>query len=175
VDIVLDVGAGDGWLAAELEDRNLARRAFPAEVSLRRRVVRKPVLYDGARLPIADRGVELVLAVDVLHHLERPEAGLRELLRCARRFVLLKDHTFRTAPERWTLWLLDVLGNLRFGVHSPGNYQRELSWISEAEAQGFVVRKLVHPAPVQVGLIGRLTNHLQFVALLERQGERSDR
>jgi SAM-dependent methyltransferase len=103
------------------------------------------VHYDGARLPFADRSFDLVYAIDVLHHAASPRALVRELARCARKHLLLKDHTYRSIAGRWTLRLLDEVGNRRFGIVSPGLYQRGWEWLPWLEAEGFRQKALVHP------------------------------
>jgi hypothetical protein len=106
--------------------------------------------------------------VDVLHHCADPGASLAELLRVARGWLLLKDHTHRGPGQRLTLALLDEIGNRRFGVPSLYRYQRGWEWLPAIERAGFALERMVHPAPCHTGLLGRATNRLQFVALWRR-------
>ena len=163
-----DIGAGEGWYARALMDDGVIARCTPVEVTRRALTIVEPVLYDGARLPFPDRSVELVYAVDVVHHACDPFALLDEMARVASRWIVLKDHTYQTALGRFTLAVLDELGNRRFGIPSPGRYQRAWSWLPRLEASGFVVRTLMHPAPCHPHILGALTNRLQFVAAFER-------
>jgi SAM-dependent methyltransferase len=165
----LDVGSGEGWFAARLREHGLVRSAVAVEVQRRPRVEIEPLLYDGFRLPFSDQSFDLVYAIDVLHHAETPEACLRELLRCSRRYVLLKDHTYRQPADWLTLCLLDELGNRRFGVRSHYRYQHRWSWLPVLENAGFSRVHLDYPALCHKGLLGRATNHLQFVGLWQRR------
>jgi SAM-dependent methyltransferase len=163
----VDVGAGDGWLARTLIDEGLIGRCTPVDVARREGVVVEPVLYDGQRLPFTDASVGLAYAVDAAHHAADPEQFIGELARISRRWVLLKDHTYRTPLGRLALKVLDEVGNCRFGVGSPGNYQRGFEWFAGLHSRGYALRLLIHPAKCHRGTLGLATNHLQFVALFE--------
>lgn len=164
----VDVGAGEGWYARSLMDDGVIGRCTPVEITRRALTLVEPVLYDGTRLPFDDRSVDLVYAIDVAHHAGDPVALLDDMARVARRWIVLKDHTFRTALGRATLAMLDELGNRRFGIPSPGRYQRGWEWLPPLAAAGFRPVQMVHPARCQTGMLGVLTNPLQFVAAFER-------
>jgi SAM-dependent methyltransferase len=170
VDRALDFGAGDGWFAHELERSGLIRRVVGAEV-LRRRGRRfvEPILYDGRRLPFADRSFDLVYAVDVLHHTPDPPAALREALRCCRSHFVLKDHTHTSRLGRWTLALLDEVGNRRFGVPSLYRYQRDWEWLPVIEDAGFALEELHHPVVCERRpVLSWFVNEFQFVGRWRR-------
>jgi SAM-dependent methyltransferase len=164
----LDFGAGDGWFARRMQADGIADEIVAVDVMARRDAAFDVRLYDGARLPFPDRSFDLAYAVDVLHHCDDPRERLLDLLRCADRYLLLKDHTHSGAAGRLTLALLDELGNRRFGVRSVYRYQRRWEWLPAIEAAGFQLDALVHPAPCQGSALGWLTNRLQFVGLWRR-------
>ncbi|MFZ5478035.1 MAG: class I SAM-dependent methyltransferase [Myxococcota bacterium] len=164
----LDFGAGEGWYARRLLDAGILRACVAVDVVRRPTVYVEPLIYGGRRVPLDDRSVELAFAIDVLHHCPDPRAGLAELARVSGRWVLVKDHTCRTAAGRAALRVLDELGNRRFAIGSPGHYQRRWAWDGVLEASGFALRARVHPAPVGGGWIGRATDRLQYVSLWER-------
>lgn len=173
VERALDFGCGDGWFARELGRSGLARRVVAVEVlRRRRRRLVEPVLYDGRRLPFADRSFDLVYAVDVLHHTPDPPAALRELLRCCRSHFVLKDHTHRSRLGRWTLALLDEVGNRRFGVSSLYNYQRDWEWLPVIEDAGLTLAELRHPVVVERRpVLSWFVNEFQFVGRWRRRPE----
>jgi SAM-dependent methyltransferase len=154
----LDFGGGDGWLAWSLKQAGLATQVTAVDVQSRPHIFTEVTLYDGQRLPFPDRLFDLVSSVDVLHHCPDPRASLTDLLRCARRFFLLKDHTYRGLTGKLALCLLDEVGNRRFGIPSPYHYQRNWEWSAWIEEAGFVRRQLVHPARCHVGPLGWATN-----------------
>ena len=138
----LDFGSGDGWFAQQLRQSGLVGELTPVDVKLRENTVVAPRLYDGATLPFPGRHFDLVYSVDVLHHCPDPAASLLELVRCSRRFVLLKDHTWRTRWGKWGLAILDELGNRQFGIPCLYRYQHRWDWFPIIENEGF---RLVHP------------------------------
>src|SRR5688572_23085810 len=93
---VLDFGAGDGWIANELASRGVGAQIECVDVVRRPDSFSDVQVYDGERLPFEDHSFDLVYSVDVLHHCPDPAASLRDVLRCSRRYALLKDHTWRT-------------------------------------------------------------------------------
>lgn len=116
---VLDVGAGAGdivrYLATHLSRQN--RRVVP--IALERhpeaaRVCREggtsAVLADGSALPIATGGVDIVIASQLLHHVDR--AGgvrlVREFSRVARIGVVVADIR-RALPAEVGIWLASWL------------------------------------------------------------------
>ncbi|HXG11408.1 MAG TPA: class I SAM-dependent methyltransferase [Gemmataceae bacterium] len=164
----LDFGAGDGWFASSFVREGIAHEVVAIDVQVRPRTFTEVILYDGQRLPFADRSFDLVSSVDVLHHCPDPQASLREALRCAARFFLLKDHTYRSLAGRLTLCALDEIGNRRFGIPSLYRYQKRWDWFPVIEEAGFTLCRLIHPAPCHVGPLGWATNSLQFIGLWER-------
>jgi SAM-dependent methyltransferase len=165
----LDFGCGDGWFAREMKHAGVASTIVGVDVKIWPGLIRPPVLFDGERLPFSDQAFDLTYAIDVLHHCPEPERALREVLRCTGRYFLIKDHSYRSMLGWCTLTLFDEIGNRRFGVPSVYHYQREWSWNRHLEAGGFALEQLVHPAPCHSGLLGRWTNHLQFIALWRRE------
>ena len=163
----IDVGAGDGWAAKTLMQEGLVGHCQPLDVVRRHAVDIEPTLYDGWTLPLGDRSVSLAYAIDAAHHASDPIRFVRELARVSKRWVLLKDHTYRAPGGRLALRILDEIGNRRFSIGSPGNYQNGFRWFEALRADGFVLRNLVHPARCHTGLLGAATNRLQFIGLFE--------
>ncbi len=167
-DRALDFGAGDGWFARRMVERGKVRELQAVDVKERPNALYPMMIYGGGALPFSDRKFTFTYSIDVLHHCPDPAAQLREVLRCTGRYFLLKDHTYRSVMGRAQLCVLDELGNRRFGVPSLYQYQRGWAWDPVFSECGFTRRQLVHPAGCHGGILGALTNHLQFVALWER-------
>ena len=165
----LDFGSGDGWFASTLRGQRLVSEVVAVDVHRRRRPIVEPIIYQGERLPFADRAFDLVYAFDVLHHCSDPAASLRDLSRCAARYLLLKDHRYRSSLDWALLCALDEIGNRRFGVRSLYHYQREWEWFPVIEREGFEVKQLIHPAVCESRPpLSWFVNRLHFVALWQR-------
>jgi SAM-dependent methyltransferase len=112
---LLDVGAGSGDIAQHLVRHARSRGVTLAPVALERhpvaaRTCRRAglpaVLCDAGRLPCPDRGADVVLASQILHHLERSAAItlVRELDRIARLGVIIADLR-RAGAAALGIWL----------------------------------------------------------------------
>ena len=125
---VLDIGSGDGGLAAAIIARKPTLQ-FKGLDTLIRKDTRIPVkAFDGQTIPSHDNTTDYVLFSDVLHHTEDPMILLHEAVRVARRGVMIKDHLVRGFLAQPTLRFMDEVGNRRFGVKLPHNYWRPEQW-----------------------------------------------
>lgn len=127
---VLDVGCGDGSIAAEVLDRRPDVTITGVDVFVRANTKIPVQRFDGASLPFADRSFDAVFLIDVLHHTDDPAVLLGEASRVARRTILIKDHLADGALAHPTLRLMDWVGNARHGVRLPYNYLTEREWRS---------------------------------------------
>lgn len=165
----LDFGCGDGWFAHTIRDRCLAGQVTAVDVQRRPGSLVEPLIYEGQKLPFADRSFELTYAIDVLHHCHQPREQLRELARCSRRFLLIKDHTCQSWGGRVVMATVDKLSNWRFGVACPLTHQRGWEWLPWFEDAGFVLDRLIHPATCHVRIWDRFLDRFEFMALWRRE------
>lgn len=165
---VLDLGCGDGQVAAGLMALRPDLVVQGVDVLLRP-VTHIPVtLYDGAMLPFADGSFDYVTIVDVLHHTDDPAAVLAEARRVARRGVVVKDHLREGLLAGPTLRLMDWVGNRGHDVRLPYNYLDSGQWAAAFAEAGLVQASWAG----ELGLYGAPLNwyferRLHFVALLE--------
>jgi SAM-dependent methyltransferase len=170
---ILDVGCGDGSLAAELRDE-LPGVAISGVDVLVRDGTKIPVRqFDGAHLPFGDGTFDAVLFVDVLHHTDQKLTLLREAARVARDRVVIKDHRKNGFLAFETLKFMDHVGNSRHGVALPYLYWTAEEWNRTFGELGLKVESLstdllLYPFPFSI-LFDR---GLQFTTLL-RTGRRS--
>jgi hypothetical protein len=127
-----------------------------------------PVVFDGARLPFADRAFDACLLVFVLSYTNDPATLLREAGRVASRRVLVLQSSPRGCAGRVALWLRGwVQGPLAFrlcaifrlipSTPSPLGRRRLLSredMVNLAEEAGLKVTRIV-PEPGFLGLVSR--------------------
>jgi SAM-dependent methyltransferase len=173
---LLDVGCGDGRLAAGIQRRRGGGRVTGLDVQVRPDASIPVAHYDGRTLPHPDASFDTVLFADVLHHSEDPRKLLAEGVRVARRSVLIKDHLLRGPVSARLLRFMDDVGNSRFGVALPYNYWPEERWLEtfrtlELTLDAWVPRLGLYPGPLD-WLFG---GALHFVASLGVPGRHQRR
>jgi SAM-dependent methyltransferase len=165
---LLDVGAGDGRIAAEVGRTLGAERIVGVEVKPREHADIEVVAYDGVTLPFADDSFDAVLLSDVLHHASDPRALLAEALRVARGAVAVKDHLRFGAWSNMLLLFMDSVGNAASEVEVTGRYFEPAEWVDMVGAAGGRVARLRWPLRIH-DLPWRLVTRsaLQFAARIE--------
>ncbi len=96
----------------------------------------RSIVADVEHLPYADQSVDLVAVHDGLHHLDDPYAGLAEMARVARRWVVV------TEPARASITRLAVRLGLALETEEAGNRVARMEPAEVAaflEAHGYVV------------------------------------
>jgi SAM-dependent methyltransferase len=170
---VLDVGCGDGLIAALLQERRPDVRVSGVDVLVREDAAIAVQGFDGRRLPYAESSFDVVMFVDVLHHTQDPLELLCEAARVTRRWIVLKDHL----REGWlagpTLRFMDRVGNRRHGVTLPYNYWPRQRWEAafasiRATVESWSQRLDLYPWPASV-LFGRSLHFVTRLSIL-RQG-----
>lgn len=165
---ILDFGSGDGWFAGRVKSLFPEASVVAVDVVARDNALLTPIIYKPKDpLPFRNKCFDLSYAIDVLHHCHCPEFYLEELMRVSRRYILLKDHVCSSRLDFFMLAVLDELGNRRFGIPSPGNYQRHWQWGGVLEKSGWQQVSLIHPCECHLGVLGMVTNRLQYVTLYE--------
>jgi SAM-dependent methyltransferase len=166
---VLDVGSGDGLVAHRLALARPDLRVQGVDVLVRERTHIPVRAFDGRTLPFESRSFDAVMAVDVVHHADDPQALLEEMARVARRCIVLKDHTAEGLLAVPTLRLMDWAGNARHGVALPYHYWTRAEWRAAVARIGFAEEVWdpdvgLYPWPLSA-LFGR---SLHFTARLVR-------
>jgi ubiquinone/menaquinone biosynthesis C-methylase UbiE len=103
---LLDVGAGDGNVLAQLDAKGVAQDLYAVEISVsgveairarRLRSLCDVQQFDGYRIPYPEKHFDLAIAVHVLEHVEHERLFLAELRRVARyAFIEVPlEHGFR--------------------------------------------------------------------------------
>jgi SAM-dependent methyltransferase len=164
---VLDVGCGDGTVAALLKQSRPGLTIEGVEISPRPTCHIPCQGFDGSHLPFPDQAFDGCLLVDVLHHTTDVTQLLREAARVARTFVLIKDHASENSLDHVTLRFMDWIGNRPHGVELPYNYQSFRQWQGHFAACGLHAAKFsvdvpLYPFPFSL-MFGR---KLHFVAQL---------
>lgn len=160
---VLDVGAGDGWVARRLADVTACDITLLDVVDYNR-TDRPLVIYDGNTMPFDDASFDTVLALTALHHCDRPDRVLDECVRVCRRRLIVTESVYRTAIGRRVLARLDRFFNrLRSGgsMRGPLHFRTADAWRSAFAERGLHCTETVW-------LSRGLHQHVLFV--LDRNG-----
>lgn len=137
---VLDVGCGDGLLAALVQQDKPNVVITGIDVLVREHSHIPVVKFNGTTIPFPDRSFDTLMFVDVLHHTGDPRLLLREAARVARNTIVIKDHTLDGLAAGATLRFMDRIGNRRYNVALPYNYWPKREWLDVFEALGLKVR-----------------------------------
>jgi SAM-dependent methyltransferase len=167
---VLDLGSGDGSIAAALMKLRPDLSVEGVDVMVRPRTQIPVTSYDGVTLPFGDASFDYVTIVDVLHHTTDPAAVLTEAARVARQGIVLKDHLLEGFLAGPTLCFMDWVGNRGHGVVLPYNYLSRYAWQKTYRSAGLALLSSnealgLYPAPFSWFFDRRL----HFVAFLARR------
>lgn len=96
VDSILDVGCGEGFTLNRLREQKIGNKLEGIEylktaIELGKKMYPDIKIKQGNiyNLPYADNSFDLVLCTEVLEHLEDPEKGLKELVRVAKKYLII--------------------------------------------------------------------------------------
>lgn len=165
---VLDVGCGDGHLAALILEARPDLEIVGIDIMARPRAFIPVQLFDGHTIPFGDASFDAVMFVDVLHHTDDPTELLREARRVSRQVVLIKDHYSDGVGADFTLRLMDWVGNAPHGVRLPYNYWTRAEWTKAWQNEGLATSRIttelgLYPWPLSVFF----DRSLHFVAELK--------
>jgi SAM-dependent methyltransferase len=142
---LLDIGCGDGVNTLTLATQAGAKRIVGVDILVRPTAVIEVHPYDGVHLPFPDRSFDAVTIVDVLHHCGDPNAVMREAIRVADKVVAVKDHFAYGPLTHKLLHMIDLVGNAKDGIPSPGNYFEPQQWVEMIEKAGGRIAALDWP------------------------------
>lgn len=136
---ILDIGTGNGGLVHGLrkegytvETVDVKNISFFPEV--------QPIVYDGSRLPFADKSFDTGLIITVLHHTPDPAAIIDEACRVSRNRLVIMEDIYRNPLQKHLTFFTDSLVNLEFQGH-PHTNKSDAEWKALFEEKGL---KLVY-------------------------------
>lgn len=167
---ILDVGCGDGLLAAQLLETRPDLRIEGVDVLVRGGTPIAVRQFDGCRLPFSDGEFDAAMAVDVFHHAADPEALMREMKRVSRDMIVIKDHLAHGFPSRLLLRAMDWVGNAPHGVRLPYNYWTEVEWRAAWDRAGVRPSSMIRQLHLYAFPLSVICDaELHFLATLERE------
>jgi ubiquinone/menaquinone biosynthesis C-methylase UbiE len=149
-EVVVEIGAGEGRITErlverfpqatvvglDLPDTSLAEEWDDIDV---------PMFFgDAARMPFVDKSIDLVLGLEVLEHVPRPERALADIARVCRGAAVL-------SVPREPIWRVGNMARGRY-VRDWGNTPGHVNHWSARAFERFVrsmfeVHKVAHPLP----------------------------
>lgn len=165
---VLDIGAGDGTLAALVHERLSGVELTGIDVLVRNATLIPVSSFDGWTIPFDDSAFAAAVLVDVLHHAEDPLRLLQEAARVAP-VVVVKDHLADRPLAELTLRFMDRVGNARHGVDLRYSYWRREQWTDAIARAGLREANVSHDVPLYPAPLSWIFGFgLHFIARLER-------
>lgn len=165
---MLDAGCGDGTISKLMQDKKPGLEISGIDIIERPNSYIPVTIYDGNKIPYNDDSYDAVMLIDVLHHVKHISKLLEEAKRVSRKYILVKDHLYKTDFDFRLLKFMDIVGNKPHGVALEYNYLRKEEW--DLIFRGLGLKRLVektkiplYPFPFSI-LFGR---KLHFVCLLE--------
>ncbi len=166
---VLDVGCGDGLLAAQIQQSRPGLQLTGIDVLVRPETHVPVTSFDGQLMPHDDDSFDVVMFVDVLHHTENPAQLLAEACRVSRQWVVMKDHNRDGWLAESTLRFMDRIGNQRYGVELPYNYLSRLEWETLWQQTGLDVDSYLPRIDLYPGMLKPFfERQLHFIARLKK-------
>jgi ubiquinone/menaquinone biosynthesis C-methylase UbiE len=138
------------------------------EVMVRPNAHIKLTEFDGVHLPFADDEFDFCMLIDVLHHTHNQVEILRECLRVARDFVLVKDHLCESLLDTITLRFMDWVGNKSHGVELPYLYLSAERWrqlYEQCHAQAGTTKAKLNLYPLPASLV--FERNLHFMSKIQ--------
>jgi 2-polyprenyl-3-methyl-5-hydroxy-6-metoxy-1,4-benzoquinol methylase len=138
---VLDVGCGDGYVAAELAARGASVQLVDI-VDMRVTDGQPFHLFDGVTLPFADGTFDIVMLNFVLHHVpdDRKTLLLSEAARVSRDKVAILEDTPENALDRLMNRRHGEHFRAKIGSHAPFGFLTRGEWEWLFRGLGFLVR-----------------------------------
>lgn len=170
---VLDIGCGDGAISRFIMNLKPGINIQGVEVLERPNCKIECQLFDGINIPMDDNEVDVSMLVDVLHHEAEFDKLLKEACRVSSKYVLIKDHIYKSKLDFQILKLMDWLGNKAYGVKLVYNYKKKEEWMSYISSNNLNIEKMkdklrTHPFPLRIVY----RDDLHFVALLKKNAQK---
>ncbi len=138
---LLDVGCADGCLGAALKKAHPSLSVMGVDVHSFPACRIPSQVFDGKHLPFEDGSFDVVLATDVLHHLDDIPGMLKEMARVSKKYLIIKDHYIHGIMSKALLGTIDFWGNQCFGTDCPFNYPTREQWCHYFSELGLVIEK----------------------------------
>lgn len=124
-DNILDIGSGNGLVSFLLREKGFNTTPIDIHYGNYDASV-KPILYDGKKLPFADKTFDTGMILTVLHHVEDPDSMLKEAARVCKHLIIMED-IYKTTFRKYLTFTIDSLANL-FYSPCPHTNKTDAEW-----------------------------------------------
>lgn len=128
VKTILDIGCGDGLISAKIQEKRIGIKYTGIDIMERPKCEINYQSFDGVNIPFELKSFDAVQLIDVLHHVEDIKSVLENALNYSRKYIIIKDHLYKSNFDFQTLKFMDWIGNAPHGVKVIYNFQNEKKW-----------------------------------------------
>ena len=127
----LSVGDADGAVSLQMQHRcGLIGRGLDVDIGISR-VEKVPIdYYDGITMPYEDDAFDVVCALFTLHHCNDLEAVLNEMVRVAKKKIVIMEDVYKTDLGFRIVCFMDRLENrlVSSEINLPYNFKKVTEW-----------------------------------------------
>lgn len=141
-DRVLDVGCGNGTLAAAIQNHPQCPKNVTlsgAEKNPRGNEAIEVQAFDGYKIDAADNSWDVTILADVVHHEVDAMKLLREVARVTARTILIKDHKAEGFLSYQRICFMDWAANKPWGIPCLYRYYSAQKWQEICQEIGFEI------------------------------------
>lgn len=167
---ILDIGCGDGNIG------KLIREKKEGVVLSGIDIMERPACYipyknfDGLNIPYPNNAFDAVLFVDVLHHTHQITELMKNAVSASSKYVIIKDHMYKTPLDFAILKFMDWVGNAPHGVEIIYNFKKEEYWLKLFKELDLEVIHLNRKIPLYPLLFNFIFGRkLHFITLLKKK------
>jgi ubiquinone/menaquinone biosynthesis C-methylase UbiE len=131
---ILDLGGGWGFYSEPLKKRG--HETLVLDVVKPGYQKAPVVLYEGEKIPFADKSFDVTILVTMLHHVPDPEKLVREVRRVTKKKVIVVEDLYHHGLGRFWTICRDRMLNMEFMEH-PHQFRKHEEWLEFFGKQGF--------------------------------------
>lgn len=167
---VLDIGCGDGKIDRQILNSRPDVFIQGCDLVIWPNQEIDVMINQGLHLPFESDAFDGALLIDVIHHAENPSLLLKEAVRTAAKYVIVKDHLTDPFLAIPFLRFMDRSGNEDQGVLNPYKYWSKKEWVNEFRSSGYILDSWSTDIPIYPWWASWLFGRgLHFIAKLSSQ------
>ena len=138
---VLDVGIGTGFVTLKIKEFNPKIHIIGLDIEDKTNGSVPVTIFDGKTIPFPDNSFDVVLCIDVLHHISDIGSLMKELSRVSKKYVIIKDHQRYSILSYYFLHFSDYITNAPYDINCAYNFYTKKQWLNEFHNAGLELIK----------------------------------